>query len=179
MTTGDYGILLVRIVLGAIMLMHAWNHWFGGGRIAGTARWFESLGLRPGAVHAWSSVGSEIAAGAGLILGLFTPLACAAGVGTMVVAGLVAHRPNGFFIFRDGYEYVLLIAATSLGIALIGPGRISLDHVLGIQISGGVGFAIAAIAGIGGSALLLATSWRPGAVVAARTSEPAATQAEV
>lgn len=178
MTTGDFGILLIRIVLGGIMLMHAWNHWFGGGKIAGTARWFESLGLRPGALHAWSSVVSEIAAGAGLIGGLFTPLACAAGVGTMMVAGLVAHRPNGFFVFRDGYEYVLLIGATSLGISLIGPGRVSLDHVLGLQISGGVSFAVAAIAGIGGSALLLATAWRPQAVVAVKASETVGTQVE-
>jgi putative oxidoreductase len=164
-TATDWGLALIRLVLGLIMLMHAWNHWFGGGKIAGTAGWFEGLGLRPGIVHAWSSVVFEIAAGAGLILGFLTPLACSAAIGTMTVAGLVAHRPNGFYVFRDGYEYVLLIAVTALAIALIGPGRVSLDHTFGIVIRGGLGLLIAAVLGIGGALLLLVTSWRPASKV--------------
>jgi putative oxidoreductase len=160
-TSFDYGILIIRVVVGVTMFMHAYNHLLGGGKIAGTARWFASLGLRPGIVHAWSSVVFEIAAGAGLCLGLFTPLACAAVVGTMSVAGIVAHRPNGFFVFRDGYEYVLVLAAVALSLALIGPGRISLDHAFGIVISGALGFAIALVVGLGGTAALLVTSWRP------------------
>jgi putative oxidoreductase len=79
----------------------------------------------------------------------------------MSVAGIVAHRPNGFFVFRDGYEYVLVLAAVALSLALIGPGRISLDHAFGIVISGALGFAIALVVGLGGTAALLVTSWRP------------------
>ncbi|KIF66819.1 DoxX family protein [Streptomyces sp. AcH 505] len=161
MTAIDVGLLLIRLVLGATMLMHAWNHWFGGGGIAGTAGWFEGLGLRPGRVHAWASVAAELAAGFGLILGLLTPFACAAAIGTMAVAGIVAHRKNGFFVFRDGYEYVLMIAVTGAALALTGPGRASLDHGFGIVLDGGVGLLVAAVGGLGGTALLLATSWRP------------------
>ncbi|SHM67649.1 DoxX family protein [Cryptosporangium aurantiacum] len=157
----DVGLLLIRLSLGATLLMHGWNHWLGGGKIAGTAGWFESLGLRPGVFQAWASVVTEIAAGLGLIVGLLTPLACAATIGVMAVAAIVAHRPNGFFVFRDGYEYVLLIAVVSAGLAAIGPGRISLDHALGVEITGLAGIAIAVLAGLGGTALLLATTWRP------------------
>src|ERR1700753_1562216 len=85
-TAVDTGVLLIRLVVGATLLMHAWNHWFGGGKIAGTAGWFESLGLRPGWVHARASVVTEVAAGLGLILGLLTPFAAAAAIGPMVVA---------------------------------------------------------------------------------------------
>jgi putative oxidoreductase len=39
-------LLLVRVVVGFTMIMHGFNHWRGGGRIAGTARWFSGLGLK-------------------------------------------------------------------------------------------------------------------------------------
>ncbi|GAA0269066.1 DoxX family protein [Cryptosporangium japonicum] len=157
----DVGLLLIRLSLGATLLMHGWNHWRGGGKIPGTAGWFESLGLRPGVFQAWASVVTEIAAGLGLIVGLLTPLACAATVGVMAVAAIVAHRPNGFFVFRDGYEYVLMIAVVGVALGAIGPGRISLDHALDITITGLAGFLIALLVGLGGTALLLATTWRP------------------
>ena len=157
----DVGLLLIRLSLGATLVMHAWNHWFGGGKIPGTAGWFESLGLRPGVFQAWASVVTELAAGFGLIVGLLTPLACAAAVGVMSVAAIVAHRPNGFFVFRDGYEYVLMIAVVAVALAAIGPGTASLDHALDIEITGAAGFGIALLAGLGGTALLLATTWRP------------------
>jgi putative oxidoreductase len=79
----------------------------------------------------------------------------------MAVAGIVAHRRNGFFVFRDGYEYVLLIAVSGAALALTGPGRASLDHAFGIVEDGAAGIAIAAGAGLGGTALLLASTWRP------------------
>jgi len=161
MNSIDVGVLLIRLVVGATLLLHAWNHWFGGGKIAGTAGWFESLGLRPGWMHAWASVVTEIAAGLGLILGLFTPLACAAAIGPMVVAGITAHRKNGFFVFKDGWEYVLMIAVIAAAVALIGPGGASLDDALDVVIRGPLGLAIAVIGGVGGAALLLAATWRP------------------
>ena len=60
------------------------NHIIGGGKIAGTGRWFESLGITP--LHAWLASLTEVFGGAMLVLGLFTPLACAAVIGVMLVA---------------------------------------------------------------------------------------------
>ena len=168
MTWFDIGMLLVRLSLGGTLIAHGWNHWRGGGRIAGTARWFEGLGLRPGILHAWSSVLVELGAGLMLVLGLLTPLAAAGAVGTMLVALLVVHRRNGFFVFRDGYEYVLMISVFALVLAMLGPGAGSVDHVLGLEGTGGIdltgltGLAVAAVCGIGGALLLLACCWRPG-----------------
>lgn len=161
MTSVDTGVLLIRLVLGATLLAHAWNHWFGGGKIAGTAGWFESLGLRPGRMHAWASVVTEIAGGLGLIFGLFTPLACAAAIGPMVVAGLTAHRKNGFFVFKDGWEYVLMIAVVAASIGLIGPGKASLDDAFDIVVRGPLGLVVAVVGGVGGGLALLAVYWRP------------------
>ena len=122
-------LLLVRAVVGITMIAHGYNHWRGGGRIEGTARWFSGLGLRHGTLQAWMSVVTEIGAGTLLIVGLLTPLACAAVISVMLIAGLLAHRPNGFFVFRDGYEYVLVLSVVSLALAALGPGRWSADSV--------------------------------------------------
>jgi putative oxidoreductase len=81
----------------------------------------------------------------------------------MTVAGITAHRRNGFFVFRDGYEYVLVLAVTSTAIALLGPGRIAVDRLLGIDrdLAGGTGLLIALGAGVAGALALLAATWRP------------------
>jgi putative oxidoreductase len=158
------GLLVLRLIVGVVMLAHGWNHVFGGGRIAGTARWFESLGMRPGRVHAWTASLTELGAGVLLVLGLLTPLAGGAVIGLMVVALVTNHLKNGFFIFRpgEGYEYVLTLTVVSLCLAILGAGKWSLDHALDIDdIAGWSGLVIAVVAGGGGTALLLAGFWRP------------------
>ncbi|GAA3526908.1 hypothetical protein GCM10022222_07370 [Amycolatopsis ultiminotia] len=49
----------------------------------------------------------------------------------MGVAARSAHLRNGFFVPDDGYEYVLNPAAASVAAAAPGPGRFSVDRVLG------------------------------------------------
>ncbi|MFJ9376369.1 DoxX family membrane protein [Streptomyces sp. NPDC101455] len=154
-------LLLVRVAVGLIMIVHGLNHWRGGGRIEGTARWFTGLGLRQGVLQAWTSVLTEVGAGVLLVLGLLTPLACAAVISVMLVAGLLAHRPNGFFVFKDGYEYVLTLAVVALALAVLGPGRWSVDHAAGIDLTGWTGGVIALGAAVAATGGLLGTFWRP------------------
>ncbi|MFI6457845.1 DoxX family protein [Streptosporangium amethystogenes] len=163
MGTTDGAVLLIRVAVGVIFVVHGLNHAFGGGKLAGTARWFAGLGMRHPKLQAVMSVAVEVAAGAALALGLLTPVAAGALVGVAVVAGLTAHARNGFFVFKDGYEYVLLLAVTCLAVALTGPGGASLDAVLGIDaLAGGwVGLAVALLVGVGGAAVLLLATWRP------------------
>lgn len=166
----DLAVLLLRVTLGAMIIMHGYNHLFGKGGVEGTARWFAGLGFRPAKLHALMSGYTELAAGTALILGLFTPLAAAALIGTMVVAGWAAHRPNGFFIFRDGYEYVLVVAVAAFALGVLGPGSLSLDSAFGIVdyddpnsagLLGLTGGLLAGVGGIGGGIVLLVTGWRP------------------
>lgn len=160
----DLALLGFRLTVAAVMLAHGINHIFGGGKIAGTARWFESLGMRPGWFHAWTASITEIGCGALLALGLLTPLAAAGVVGVMLVAWITNHRGNGFFIFRpgEGWEYVMVLTVAGLVLAMVGPGGWSLDHVADLQRLGGwTGLWIALGAGGGGAVLLLVTSWRP------------------
>lgn len=166
-------LLLVRAVVGITMIAHGYNHWRGGGRIAGTARWFSGLGLRHGTLQAWLSVVTEIGAGTLLVAGLLTPLACAAVISVMLVAGLLAHRPNGFFVFKEGYEYVLLLSVVSLALATLGPGRLSVDAATGISVTGWAGGGIALGVAVVATAGLLVTFWRPQPKQAPAPDEPA------
>ena len=52
MTAYAFSILLLRVVLGLTMAAHGYNKFFGGGRIPGTAAWFDSIGMKPGMLHA-------------------------------------------------------------------------------------------------------------------------------
>jgi putative oxidoreductase len=159
----DITALLLRIIVGVTMIAHGWNHAFGGGGIAGTTRWFGSIGMRPAELHALVATVTELGAGVLLLLGLVTPLAGAAVVGSMLVALVANHIKNGFFIFRpgEGYEYVLMIIVVSVAIGASGGGSWSLDHLIGIQIDGWAGLGLSLGVGAVAGAITLATSWRP------------------
>jgi putative oxidoreductase len=138
------GLLLMRLALGLMLVTHGLNKVGGPGGIAGTARWFEALGLRPGYVHAWVAASTEIGAGGFMCLGLLFPGVCAAFVGLMTVAALTDHRGKGFFVFRGGWEYVAVFAACAGALAFIGPGRWSVDELSGFDLRG-VAWGIAAV----------------------------------
>ncbi|MGY5101951.1 RpiR family transcriptional regulator, partial [Streptomyces sp. 900105245] len=54
----------------------------------------------------------------------------AAAAGAMAGAAAV-HMPNGFFAQEGGYEYAATLGLAAAGLAITGPGRLSLDHALG------------------------------------------------
>jgi putative oxidoreductase len=161
----DIALLVFRLAIATVFLAHGIRHIIGGGKIAGTARWFESLGVRPGVVHAWAASVTEIGAGALLGLGILTPVAGAGVIGTMLVAWITNHWKNGFWIFHrpdEGYEYVMMLTLAGLLLAVVGAGEWSIDHaVWGRSLTGVTGLLIALAAGVGGALLLLATCWRP------------------
>ena len=161
----DLALLILRCGIGAVMLAHGYNHIFGGGKIAGTARWFGSMGMRRPLTQAWLASLTEVGAGVLLLAGLLTPLAAAGVVGVMAVAWAINHRGNGFFIFRpgEGWEYVMTLGVVGVALGAIGPGEWSLDSAFDLldDLTGWTGLLLAAGAGLGGAALLLAGFWRP------------------
>jgi putative oxidoreductase len=159
----DLARLLLRGALGSTMIAHGVKH---GRSIEGTAGWFESIGFRQPRLQAQVSSVVEIGSGTALIAGAATPLAASAVVGTMGVAFHTVHRPNGYFITGEGYEYVGFISAAAVALAALGSGRFSLDRRLGLDAIGSPGrrAALTAGLGIGGAAAQLATFWsRPAA----------------
>ena len=154
-------LILIRLALGLMLMTHGVNKVFGKGGIAGTARWFEGLGLRPGLFHAWIAAATEIAAGALMALGLGFPVPCAGFVGLMTVAALTDHRDKGFFVFKGGWEYVALVGVMASAVAFTGPGRWSLDHLIGLRLYGLGWGLVAACVGLVAGAGTVAAFRRP------------------
>lgn len=165
----DVGLLLLRVVAGLTMAAHGYQKFFSGGRIAGTARWFDSMGMRPGRVHALAAATTEVGSGLLLAFGLLTPLAGAAFVALMLVAAYTVHRPNGFFSVRSGWEYNLILALIGATLGCTGAGRYSLDHALGLDtlLPDLVGGLIALVGGVLAGAGQLLIFYRPPAPQAA------------
>lgn len=157
----DLAMLLLRVALGVMLIAHGANKILGTGGMDATAGWFESLGLRPGHLHARLASFTEIGAGALILVGLATTVASAAFIGLMLVATFTDHRGKGYFVFNGGWEYTVLVAAVAVVPALVGPGRWSLDHMYGVDTFG-FGWACAAVAaGVFAAAGLMATCYRP------------------
>lgn len=162
-TFHDVGVLILRLVLGVTLAAHGYNKFFGGGRIPGTARWFESIGMKPGKFHATVAATTEMAAGLGLAAGFLTPIPAAGFVSLMIVAAWTVHRANGFFIVKEGWEYNLVLAVSAVGVATLGAGKYSLDYlVFGKNwFDGWQGLVISAGLGLLGAIGQLAIFYRP------------------
>jgi putative oxidoreductase len=147
------GILLLRLTIGLTLAAHGTQKlfgWFGGPGLERTAQAFDAIGFQPGRRHALVAGLVEVASGVLLALGFATPLAVALGVSVMMVAAVSVHWRNGFFITEGGYEFNVVFGAATLTIAFTGPGRYSLDAVLGWEVGGDVwGLAALVVAVIG------------------------------
>jgi len=157
----DTAIVILRLALGPMLFAHGYQKLFMGGRIEGTAGWFESMGMKPGKVNAWAAALTETSCGVLMTLGLLTPFAAAGMVGVMVVAWFT-HR-GAFFVFKDGWEYNFVIGAVAVAVGTLGGGGYSVDRLLGIadDLSGWLGFAIAAGIGLVAGLGTLAVFYRP------------------
>ncbi|MFD9812458.1 DoxX family protein [Streptomyces sp. NPDC059080] len=123
------GLLVLRLVIGATMAAHGAQKlfgWFGGPGLDGTGQFFTMSGYPAGHTMAVVAGLSEVLGGLGLVVGLFTPLAAAAVVGTMINA--LAVKWGGGFFAPKGVEYELLLTLGAAALALTGPGRYALDR---------------------------------------------------
>src|SRR4051812_39614420 len=146
----DIALLVLRVVVGLLMAGHGAQKLFGsfgGHGIAGTAGFFDSIGMRPGRRNAIAAGVCEFAGGLLLVLGLLTPLAATMIIAVMVVAVLTVHAKNGVWVTDSGFEYNAVIVAVCFALAGAGPGEISLDDALGwMPDITGTGWAFAALA---------------------------------
>jgi putative oxidoreductase len=89
-----------------------------------------ALGLPAPDVMAALAVMGELLGGAGLILGLLTPLAAFGVLAVMVTAIAKVHVGNGLFAQNGGWELPLVIGLVALYFIARGGGRYSLDAIL-------------------------------------------------
>ncbi|MCX7381966.1 MAG: DoxX family protein [Alphaproteobacteria bacterium] len=123
--TRDYGIALLRVTLGGLILTHGLVKLFVF-TPAGTVGFFASLGLP--AIAAYATMALELGGGIALIAGLFVrPIALLQAVlllGTIVTV----HGANGFSFAAKGggWEYPAFWAVALVVLALTGPGALAL-----------------------------------------------------
>jgi putative oxidoreductase len=129
----SYGLLLLRVVIGLVMLGHGLQKtfgWWNGPGPKGLRGWLDSMGFRMTALLALLLI---LAEDGGLLfgLGLVTPLAALMIVSSQLVAVATTHWKNGFWNGGGGWEFNLVLMAGALAVCATGPGRFSLDRWFG------------------------------------------------
>jgi len=139
----EFGLLVLRLVVGALFIGHGTQKlfgWFDGHGVEGTGGFMESLGYRPGKPYAVLGGIAEAGGGLLLFLGLLTPLAAAAIIGVMINAIFAVHVENGAWAQNNGYELPLVMAVAAGAIALADGGAAALDKMFGLNLGGLIGW---------------------------------------
>ncbi len=145
--SGNLGILVLRLGLGIDFALHGSQKLFGafgGTGIGGTAGFFGSLGANPPGFWAVVVGLVEFLGGAALVLGIFSRIAAVAIAVDMVTAIALFNWSHGFFTETrtGGWEFDLVLLVALLGIALVGPGAISVSAALRSGSKGRLAFLV-------------------------------------
>ncbi|MFC4007693.1 DoxX family protein [Nonomuraea purpurea] len=122
-------LLLARIAIGVVFLVHGYQKFATMG-IAGTTKFFESVGIPLAGVAAPAVAVLEVVGGLALIVGAALPLVGMLLALNMIGAIVFVHGGSGFGAAEGGYEFVLALAAASLAVGFTGGGAYALDSVL-------------------------------------------------
>jgi putative oxidoreductase len=175
-TPGDVAVLVLRLIIFVVMFFHGTQKlfgWWNGRGLDGAEDFFRSLGFRPPRLIALVASATETLASILLLLGLVTPLAVAmlTGIYTNIAA---IHVRNGLDSKKHGFELELALFGGAAAIGLLGPGAISLDHLVGTPSLWWFGPVAIGLGIIGGVVISLTRSGeRSGAGLPARPAPPA------
>jgi putative oxidoreductase len=165
----DFGLLVLRVVIGLTLAGHGSQKmfgWFGGPGLKGFSGGTKRMGFRPPLLWAVVAALGEFGGGLLLALGLLTPLGALGMMGSMFVAIRKVHWPKGFWNSKGGIEFPLSLWTVAFSVGIAGPGALSLDHLIGWPVNQPVAFVIA-------SAVLMVALW-----VVTQVSKPEAAPAQ-
>jgi putative oxidoreductase len=137
-TSNDGSLTVLRLVTGIVFFMHGAQKmlgWFGGYGFSGTMGFFTKMMHIP-APFAVLAILAEFLGGLGLIVGALARIAAFGIAINMVVATLMVHAQNGFFMNwtgqqkGEGFEYHLLAIAIAIVLMVRGAGAYSADRAL-------------------------------------------------
>lgn len=128
--------IVARVVIGSIMAAHGWSKLQDGPANFGNTL-LTDIGVPAPVFTAYVITFLELVGGIALIVGLLSRVFAVAIVAILAVATLAVKTDYGFLSQPKaqfpGAELDLALIAGALVIALLGPGRISLDFMLGIE----------------------------------------------
>ena len=114
--------------------------WFGGYGFSGTMGFFTGQ-LHIPALFAFLAIGAEFAGSVVLITGFLSRVSAFGIAVTMLVAALMVHTSNGFFMNwmgsqkGEGFEYHLLAIGLALIVIIAGGGKWSIDSLLSAALT--------------------------------------------
>ncbi len=136
LTTGNWGMLPIRIGLGIIFFAHGAQKVFGIFGGAGFDRWLNQELPNAfnafGPVKLWLAIAAfaELFGSIMVFIGFLTRVGAFLLGAVMLVAMIFVHWPYGFFLRdpgTDGVEYVLALLCCSIALMVEGGGRFSVD----------------------------------------------------
>ena len=132
----DYlGPLFLRVGVGVVFAWHGWQKFHDLG-VANFAKFLGSLNVPAPEVVAWLQTAAEGIGGLLLIVGLFTRYVTLPLIAIMIGAIWLVKVNVGFIVTPvAGAELEVALLAGLLGLLFIGPGRLSLDSMFGLEPS--------------------------------------------
>jgi putative oxidoreductase len=129
----DIAYTVLRIVVGANLLVHGWMKVSVYG-VAGVSGLMAKSGLEPATAFAVAAMFLETIGAICIIIGLFTRFFAAALAIEMLIGLLAVHLKAGFSVSHGGYEYILLLGIALFAIAIRGGGPYSVDRMIGKEL---------------------------------------------
>ena len=121
----DFGLLVIRLMLGSVFIFHGAQKLFGiwdGAGLGGFATWLETINMPYPPYAAVLAGGAEFLGGVALVSGIWMRTATLPLIATMAVAITFVHA-HTMSAQENGIEYPLTLAVVLLGLACTGPGR--------------------------------------------------------
>jgi putative oxidoreductase len=137
MNETDFGLLILRVVVGGTVFAHGAQKafgWWGGHGYDGWRDAIGGMGFQPVGFWTAVSVAAELSGGL-LVLGFLTPIVAAVLIGHLIVVIGQVHLPHGFFSTAGGYEFPLSLWAGAAALLFAGPGGASVDALIGFEVT--------------------------------------------
>jgi putative oxidoreductase len=129
----SFGLLILRLAMGGLMIPHGFSKLQNFGKMIADGKngapmgWVSPINFLSAEVSLSLVVFAEFFCACLIVIGLMTRLACIPAAINMAVALVIAHHSH---IFSDG-EHATLYLCGYLALLFTGPGKYSMDRLLG------------------------------------------------